>query len=199
MSVPSLTVLRGGEFSQDVLPDPPNQFLSPIPLLSKCTWRAVRFHHRLWEPWSHLTLLRRLRPGCHTLPESSFLGLGSLHHGNRIGSSHSVPRWSPRLCLHGARTESCSLAHRFTVQALIAYLGLWHSPKDFSAEGCVSLSLVTGLLSRPAQRDTRALPAPRRLAVSKAIHSAIRTGEGQMVWKTLPVPTLVPLGLLRCV
>lgn len=77
-----------------VNPTPSSSF-NHIPSFSpKRTWKRVRFHHRLCERWSHLSLLSARFSGCHALPKPFFLGFGSPHHGNHSGSSHSIPRWS---------------------------------------------------------------------------------------------------------
>lgn len=68
-------------------------------------------------------------------------------------------RWSLRPRPHGARAGKRSLARRVAVQALIAYFGLRHSPKGFSAEGCVS-SGDRAAVSHPAQHETHTLPTP---------------------------------------
>lgn len=99
----------------------------------------------------------------HATQEAAFrdvahsLSLGSLVLG--AFTMETIPRWSLRPHSHGARVGKCILAHRVAVQALIAYFGLPHSPKGFSAEGWVTSGDRTAV-SLPAQRETHTLPTP---------------------------------------
>ena len=130
-----------------------------LPLTPTSTSSSATFPFRLRkepeQPVSTLVFEDRHTSHCsagcfsrsHILPKPLFLDSGSLHHGNRFGSSQSIPRWSLRLCRRGATLKKMQPGPRDCFHVLIAYFGLWHRPRDFSAEGCVSPCLVARLLS----------------------------------------------------
>lgn len=106
LCVPLWDLSSNLDSAQDALPDlHPNQFLRPhslCPLLSGCGEQCVSII--VFVRTSHTS--HNSAGCCHTLPKPLFLGFGSLHHGNHFGSSHSVPRWSPRLCPHSATLKN---------------------------------------------------------------------------------------------
>ena len=157
-----------------------NQLLSHIPFLSP---------REPEQPVSTLVFVRTVTP--HTTQQAAFLeatysvSLCSLVRGaftmatslahlspfpsGLWGFAHAVPCWKmqpgPRDCFH----------------VLIAYFGLWHRPRDFSAEGWVSPCLVARLLSLTllGVSHTHFLHPWWCLAVSKAF---LRLGEAKARW-----------------
>lgn len=151
------------------------------PLFSpKCTRRTVCLHHRLCEHCYTSHCSAGCFSGCHTLPEPLFLGFGSLHHGNHLGSSHSIPRWSLRLCPHGATLKTAAWLTCFASFNCLFWLAA--QSQGFFLRGMgLARPGDQAAVSHPAQCETHALLISAMVPHGFQSHSEIGTGQSQMV------------------
>ena len=199
--VPHLTGLGGGN-SLRLLP------LTPTSTSSSATF-PFRLRKEPEQPVSTLVFEDRHTSHCsagcfsrsHILPKPLFLDSGSLHHGNRFGSSQSIPRWSLRLCRRGATLKKNAAWPTRLLSCFNCLFWLVAQAQGFFCRG-MRFTMPGGqaAVSHPSRCEPHALLTPMVIPRSFQSLSEIRRGQSQMVRQTLvSAPALVPCGRLHSV
>lgn len=141
-------------------------------------WGTALFYQHLCGDCCHSRCSAVFFSGRGTLPRPLFLSLGSIHHGNHLGSSPPIPRWSLRLCPHCATLKN-AVGTQSCFSCFHCLLGSWLDPVVSLLVGMFAHTSYQGVVFHPAQCQTHFSHPQWCLIVSKAF---LRLEEATARW-----------------